>query len=241
MNMVDAMTGLIRIEKQLDALFIHDQYNRLQQPRLGRVPDSSYSAPRFFISRTTTGNIWRYRDDMGARLLDELEPLAAAVPPFAGPGTELPQVAAIRTKLEKSEPIKSFCCGPAFYFPQQIDTPDNISEITPQNTDLLQPHFADSIDQFAATAPLYAALQDGVAVCTCESVRVFGGVHEAGLATVESYRGQGLAPRVTSAWAQAVRRLGDEPLYSTSWDNAASRRVAEKLGLITYGENLHFS
>jgi hypothetical protein len=42
-------------------------------------------------------------------------------------------------------------------------------------------------------------------------------------------------------WARAVRALGAEPLYSTSWQNAASRAVARKLGLVLYGTDLSIS
>ena len=43
-----------------------------------------------------------------------------------------------------------------------------------------------------------------------------------------------------AAWAQAVRTQGGIPLYSTSWDNRASRAVAHNLGLSLYGEDLHW-
>jgi hypothetical protein len=46
---------------------------------------------------------------------------------------------------------------------------------------------------------------------------------------------------VVAAWARAIRESGGEPLYSTSWDNKASRGVARKLGLLLYGEDLHLS
>src|SRR6266851_4539878 len=46
--------------------------------------------------------------------------------------------------------------------------------------------------------------------------------------------GRGFAPRVTSAWAAAIRSSGRIPLYSTSWTNSASRAVARKLGLVQY-------
>jgi predicted GNAT family acetyltransferase len=57
---------------------------------------------------------------------------------------------------------------------------------------------------------------------------------EAGVDTAESFRGQGYAPRVVAAWAEAVLALGRLPLYSTSWDNDASRAVTRKLDLRLY-------
>jgi hypothetical protein len=38
-----------------------------------------------------------------------------------------------------------------------------------------------------------------------------------------------------------VRALGAEPLYSSSWENAASRAVALKIGLVHFGSELHLT
>ena len=43
------------------------------------------------------------------------------------------------------------------------------------------------------------------------------------------------------AWATMVRELARTPLYSTSWDNAASRALARSLGLVQSGATLHLT
>ena len=54
---------------------------------------------------------------------------------------------------------------------------------------------------------------------------------EAGVETAARFRGRGLAPQVTAAWALAIRASNRLPLYSTSWSNEPSLAVARKLGL----------
>ena len=92
--------------------------------------------------------------------------------------------------------------------------------------------------ELAAAEPMLALVEDGAAVSLCFSARLTERVAEAGVNTLEGYRGRGYAPTVVTAWAQAIRATGRVPLYSTSWDNAASRAVARKLGLIQYGADL---
>ncbi len=45
------------------------------------------------------------------------------------------------------------------------------------------------------------------------------------------YRRKGYATEAVAAWAGAVQAMGLMPLYSTSWDNAAPMKVAEKLAM----------
>ena len=73
----------------------------------------------------------------------------------------------------------------------------------------------------------------------CRSVRLSSRAHEAGVDTLVSYRRRGYATSVVAAWALAVRALNLTPLYSTSWDNVASQRVARRLGLVQYGVDYH--
>jgi RimJ/RimL family protein N-acetyltransferase len=60
---------------------------------------------------------------------------------------------------------------------------------------------------------------------------------EAGVETLEAFRGRGLATAAVACWARAVQRSGRLALYSTSWDNAPSQAVARRLSARLYGEN----
>ena len=73
-------------------------------------------------------------------------------------------------------------------------------------------------------------MEDGAAVAICRSAREPSPGIEASVFTAEGYRGRGFAQRVVAAWARELSDRGHVPLYSTWWDNAASRRIAERLG-----------
>jgi len=53
----------------------------------------------------------------------------------------------------------------------------------------------------------------------CFCARRSDAAAEAGLETAEAFRGRGFGPRVTAAWAWAIRATGRIPLYSTAWTN----------------------
>ena len=89
--------------------------------------------------------------------------------------------------------------------------------------------------------PFLAAVEAGHAVSVCASVRITRSAHEAGVETLPAYRQRGHAVSVVAAWAMAVRKLGALPLYSTSWDNIASRQVAASLGMQMLGVGIHLS
>jgi len=90
-------------------------------------------------------------------------------------------------------------------------------------------------DEIPWRSPIVAVMDSGcpVSVCFC-ATRASENTVEAGLETAAPFRGRGFAPRVTAAWAAAIRASGRIPLYSTSWTNDASRAVARKLGLKQY-------
>lgn len=89
-------------------------------------------------------------------------------------------------------------------------------------------------DEVPYRTPIVALIEDGHAVSVCFCARLSDVAVEAGVETAVKFRGQGLATRVTAAWALAILDSGRVPLYSTSWTNHASLAVARKLGLETY-------
>jgi RimJ/RimL family protein N-acetyltransferase len=76
----------------------------------------------------------------------------------------------------------------------------------------------------------YVLSVDGRVVSSCATVRDVGDAVQAGVETVEGYRGRGYAPRVVATWVRAMQRRGVEPIYSTSRENTASQSVARKAG-----------
>ena len=138
--------------------------------------------------------------------------------------------------------VQSSYVGPAYRFPSELPAP--IVETTRLAYGEL--HLLGRMgwnvnaeaEQFAAREPYVAVIADGAVVSVCFCARLTDRAAEAGLETLEGYRGRGYGPAVTAAWARAIRASGRIPLYSTSWDNLASQAVAGKLGLVQYATDL---
>lgn len=88
--------------------------------------------------------------------------------------------------------------------------------------------------------PCAVVLEEGrvVSACYAATAPSPSGAVEAGVDTVVERRGLGLAAPLVVAWAREVRRRGGIPLYSTAWENRASRALARKLELIPFGGDL---
>ena len=115
---------------------------------------------------------------------------------------------------------------------------DGAVAIGPENQELLEEHFPYVAEHLDEQWPVFAVIVDGVAVSTCYSSRLTPAAAEAGATTVEEFRGRGYVGRAVAAWANTLLASGRVPIYSTSWDNAASQGVARKLGLPLFGAEL---
>ena len=219
---------------QVAALFHHDRNGRI----VSKNKPVYAPAPRLFLGRSTGGNLWRFRDDVPDDLIAALEPLLMREPisqdVAAVPTVQVEIVAA----LAQHQPIVEVYAGPAWRLPDGPPAPGRSALVTPGDADALRSHFPTLAENLAVMSPCAAVVEGGAAVSVCFSARTSSAVAEAGLDTIPSARGRGHGPDAVAVWAAAVRAVGRLPLYSTSWDNAASRRVAEKLGAVQYAVDL---
>lgn len=225
---------------QVEALFTHDIDGRIRSTN----EPNGRPAPRFFLSRSNAGNLWRYRYDLPAALVQELEHLALAEPVVADLRTPPVNDAAFRRLLEAHRPIQQSFIGPAYAFPEVIAEPAGVITLSPSEADMLRPLWPNDPDLHAeveARQPCIAILEGSSAAAICFCARITSQAAEAGVETLQPYRGRGYASAVVAAWALAIRRLGRIPLYSTSWDNVASQGVARRLGLRMYGVDFSLS
>ncbi|HEX8218569.1 MAG TPA: GNAT family N-acetyltransferase [Chloroflexia bacterium] len=219
---------------QAEALFVHDANDRLLRVN---EPEPDGPPPRFFMVRTMSGNLWRTRYDMPAELSAELgglvtrEPVANDLRALREPPFHLAEYTKL---LEQHAPPGSADAGPAYYLPE-LPPPTETVTIMPANAALLEAHYPYTRSRYVELAPVVVRVADGEAVAVCCSARITARVAEAGVHTVEAYRGRGFAADVVRGWAAGIRAMGRRPLYSTSWENTASQAVAAKLGAVLYG------
>lgn len=227
------------MEIEVETLFIHDQNQRLKYHNDPTEPNRP--APRFYLGRTTTGNIRRYRYDLPPELVRQLEELFALEPIAANLRDRPVYYERFKDLLQTHAAVQRVEMGLAYHFPDKIIPPTNVVRITSENAQLLRDEFSEEIPDLDITQPFMAVVEDGRVVSLCHSVRLSSQAHEAGLETLEAYRRRGYAVAVVAAWAAAIRALGLIPFYSTEWNNVASQNVARKLGLVLYGVDHHFT
>lgn len=219
------------MQRHVEALFSHDASGdlvRVNEPDGGR-------APRFFIGTTVHGSVLRFRDDVAPDLRRKLEAVVIQQHSVDSPRSPSPYA----DILAGVAPILKTWTGPAFCFPSDLPTGIGTVRITEADAELLSPFFQRWIPDVRLCQPMIAMTIDSHAVAMCCSVRATSVAHEAGVETAALYRGRGYAGHVATAWARAVRSTDRIPLYSTSWENTASRTVADKLRLTLFGNDVH--
>ena len=228
------LSDMALIELQAATLFRHDASGRM----LCLNESSPGPAPRLFLGRTRTGNVWRFGHAVPAPLVSDLDRLlrteAVATNLNRPPGV-LPDLIDV---LQAEAAVERIWMGPAWRFPDELESREGVVAIHDSNTEVLHRHYSWVIAELEDVQPCTAVIAGGDAVSLCFCSRKSPEAAEAGVKTVEAFRGRGYATTVVAAWAGAVRESRRVPLYSTPWDNLASRSVASKLGLVLYGADL---
>jgi RimJ/RimL family protein N-acetyltransferase len=221
------------LERHLDGLYQWDSQRRIvaiNQFDGGRVP-------RFHLARGRCGKLAGFRADLSDDLIRSLKTLVEQESDGLARSPE--KRSEYLALLAADEPIVEIWQGPVYALPEHLPDVSDIVDIDTTNKRLLQERMADWLPDVAHRRPFVAALEDGQAVAVCASVRITDQGHEAGVETVPAYRRRGHARRVVAAWAQRVRALDAEPVYSTSFENTASQRVAMSLGMKLIGVDFH--
>jgi hypothetical protein len=204
--------------------------DELGRIRATREPEAT-PGPLFTLIRSASNCAWAVRADVPAELGAELDRLAGEEPPFQD-AQDAPFHADRYLSLLGGQ-IES---GPAFTFPDEIAHPTDVTTV--DNLQLLERNFSGwTAAEIPGRSPILAVTESGYPVSVCFCARISEIAAEAGVETAGAFRGRGLAPRVTAAWALAIRASGRIPLYSTSWSNAASLAVAGKLSLVQYASD----
>lgn len=229
------LSALQRMAIQIDTLYRCDADGRLYCVNEPGDPP----APRFFMGRTAEGNLWRFRHDLPAALVAQLEQLCQAEPITENLANPPQQHAAIKTLLQTAGGTEDEYRGPAYWIPDTVQPVDNAILLNDTNMPEMQVHFPwlTTLDPYYQMGPVAAVIEQGQAVAISFCSRRPGQATEAGVETAPAYRGRGYATAAVATWAAAVHRSGCQPLYSTTWTNQASQRIARKLGAILYGDD----
>jgi len=223
------------IEIHARVLYTYDGHSRIVSVN---EPGGGPPAPRMFLGRTRSGNVWRFRHDLPIKLISELERLCADEPLVSDLQEEPRHLSEYLRSLQAHDRVSGIGAGPAYCFAEYPEPTRSIYALTEDDASILSGGFEDCVAELPDWQPFVAAIESSQAVSICRSVRITKEVHEAGVETLPGYRGKGLAVDVTAHWARLVRAKGAIPLYSTSWENTASQSVARKLGLRMFGTDL---
>jgi hypothetical protein len=223
------------VELQLDVLFTRDARGRLVATR----DPSARPAPHVFLARSAEGNAWAVHRDLAPGTRRELERLLAAEPSLAAAGIERGPRCRERVR-EILAPVEVEYRGPAYVLPERLPLDERAREVRAGEPGDWLEAFPWLADEFDAVAPVAVAFEAGRAAAICHCPRgLTTAAAEAGVETLERFRGRGLATAAVACWARAVQRAGRLALYSTSWENEASQAVARRSSARLYGEDWH--
>ena len=204
--------------------------------------DPDVSPPRSHIVRTRDGNRWLLCASLSAVERKRLGAILSVQPRASDPADaeSYPfDLGAIGRALAVVAPLVRPYRGPAFSFPDELPSSDRAELLTDLREAPREGPFAWLRSARDPSHPIAIVRADsGDVASVCYSARSTSAAAEAGVETREEHRGRGYGSAAVLTWSAAVRQSGRVPLYSTEWENTASRALASRLGLLWYAEDL---
>lgn len=195
--------------------------------------DMTQTAPAVYWGIARESTLVLYRHDVPAEIRRKVNAIVQSVQnAWADYATALHQLSAHFA-------TQDVWIGPVFAFPDALPRFEEPVRVLPRDGHLLAAEFPEQARTIDRIQPCLAVVRDGRVVSACYTARS-GHCVDAGVDTVDGFKRMGLGAAVCAEWAQAVRDLGQVPIYSTSWENIASRRLAERLNLQWIGIDVHF-
>lgn len=223
------MTELDLMRAHCEACYVHDA-----RADLTCINDwIKRPAPVLWLGLTARGVLWRFRSDVPADARARAERLLREER-FGRAERRTPiHDAAYRHLLA----VENVVAGPTYWLPDPpvlLRAPT--TRLSEADAEVLRGGDLDAwIPDIPYQQPMIASVEEGRAVAICASVRITQVAHEAGVETLPTHRRRGHATAALAAWAREVSAAGALPLYSTSWDNHASRALAARLGFQMFG------
>jgi hypothetical protein len=215
------------VERHIESLFVLDERRR---PRAVNDCEGG-PPPRLVIVRSAAGTRCLPSGSLPEELCRELGAAAAREPVGAEVAPWPVHRELYRSLLESHTPVSAERAGPAFVLPQREPPSKGRARLLEDDDrPLLVPHFPWLVDEFDEVRPIAGVVEDGAVVSVCRCARRRTAAVEAGIETARGDRGRGFGREAAARWAAAMYAEGRLPLYSTTWDNAASRRIAAALG-----------
>ena len=211
--------------------FVHDADGRIVTAN-----DWLHSpAPRLWIGRTTSGTIWRVRADVPATVAGEVGRLCRHESVRTDLQSQPDYCRHYEALFADTEPQVQTNAGPTYSFSEASEVSGSALRIDSRDADLLQDELAAWVPDIPYQQPFVVSVVGGRAVSVCASVRISPQADEAGVETLPDWRRKGYAAGAVATWAGLVMASGKLALYSTSWNNTASRSLAGRLGLTQFG------
>src|SRR3954468_9392092 len=173
------------------ALYRHDERQRLlavNEPGIARPDDPA--PPRLYLGRTRAGHLWRFRHDLPESTIADLETVLRGEPVAADLWQPPRCLARLQAVLARDAPIAGSWSGPAWRFPDEIPaSAHEVVRVTTANDELVRPAFPFLADDLPWCQPCLAIVAHGRLGSLCFSSRNTPIAAEAGVNTLEEFRG----------------------------------------------------